>query len=237
MNSRQETILRMIVGDFVKSAKPIGSSKLVKRHKMGCCSATVRNDMSVLEDEGYIKQAHLSSGRIPTGKGYRYFVDKLVSNKDIPIRFRRRIMMTIQTLDSSKYSQAVRVLAEEVANMTNNLTVVTLPSDRIQMSGLRFLLEHPEFRRDDVICQVGQMLDRMDQVLHELKQDVSENDYKVFMGDELKFDFTKDIAIVLRKFRDPFGEEHLFGSVGPMRMDYAILPGVMEFASKVLEDF
>lgn len=237
MNERQANILRMIIGDYIKSAKPIGSAKLVRRHKMGCCSATVRNDMSVLEDLGFITQSHFSAGRMPTVRGYRYFIDRLMSDRETPARFRRRILLAIKSMDSSKYSQAVKILAEEVANMTNNLTVVTLPSDRIQMSGLRYMFNHPEFRSEILIGQVGVMLDRLDQILFDLKQQIDDESFHVYLGNDLEYDFVKGIAVAVKKFRDPFGEEHIFSAIGPIRMDYSVLPGLMEFAVGVLEDF
>lgn len=76
-DERRFEVLRAIVADFVATQEPIGSKSLVERHNLGVSSATVRNDMAVLEAEGYITQPHTSSGRVPTEKGYREFVDRL----------------------------------------------------------------------------------------------------------------------------------------------------------------
>src|SRR3984957_19476266 len=76
-DERRFQVLRAIVADFVATKEPIGSKSLVDRHNLGVSSATVRNDMAVLEAEGYITQPHTSSGRVPTEKGYREFVDRL----------------------------------------------------------------------------------------------------------------------------------------------------------------
>ena len=76
-DDRRFEVLRAIVADFVATKEPIGSKSLVERHNLGVSSATVRNDMAVLEAEGYIAQPHTSSGRVPTEKGYREFVDRL----------------------------------------------------------------------------------------------------------------------------------------------------------------
>ena len=76
-DDRRFEVLRAIVDDFVATREPIGSKALVERHGLGVSSATVRNDMAVLEAEGYIAAPHTSSGRIPTEKGYREFVDRI----------------------------------------------------------------------------------------------------------------------------------------------------------------
>lgn len=76
-DDRKLEVLRAIIEDFVTTSEPVGSKALVERHALGVSSATIRNDMAVLEDEGYIVQPHTSAGRIPTDKGYRLFVDQL----------------------------------------------------------------------------------------------------------------------------------------------------------------
>ena len=78
---RRLAVLRAIVEDYVATDEPVGSKALVERHRLGVSPATVRNDMAVLEDEGYITQPHTSAGRVPTDKGYRLFVDRLTTVK------------------------------------------------------------------------------------------------------------------------------------------------------------
>ncbi|MCA0420326.1 MAG: response regulator, partial [Proteobacteria bacterium] len=77
LTKRQYEVLRAIVEDYVATEEPVGSRALVERHQLGVSPATVRNDMAVLEEEGFITQPHTSAGRIPTDKGYRLFVDRL----------------------------------------------------------------------------------------------------------------------------------------------------------------
>ena len=82
-DDRRFQVLRAIVSDYVATHEPVGSKSLVDRHQLGVSPATIRNDMAVLEDEGYIAQPHTSAGRIPTDKGYRLFVDRLSSVKPL----------------------------------------------------------------------------------------------------------------------------------------------------------
>ena len=82
METRQLEILRAIVEEYVATEEPVGSRSIAERHGLGISSATIRNEMAVLEDAGLITQPHTSAGRIPTDKGYRIFVDKLAKIKD-----------------------------------------------------------------------------------------------------------------------------------------------------------
>src|ERR1700729_4344513 len=89
LDERKLAVLRAIVEDYVSTTEPVGSKSLVDRHGLDVSPATIRNDMAVLEDQGFIAQPHTSAGRIPTEKGYRLFVDRLSSVKPMSAAERR----------------------------------------------------------------------------------------------------------------------------------------------------
>jgi heat-inducible transcriptional repressor len=125
-DERRFEVLRAIVADFVSTKEPIGSKSLVERHNLGVSSATVRNDMAVLEAEGYITQPHTSSGRIPTEKGYREFVDRLDDVKPMSAPERRAIQTFLESgvdLDDV-LRRAVRLLAQ----LTRQVAIVQYPT-------------------------------------------------------------------------------------------------------------
>jgi len=125
-DDRRFEVLRAIVADFVATKEPIGSKALVDRHNLGVSSATVRNDMAVLEAEGYITQPHTSSGRVPTEKGYREFVDRLEAVKPLSAAERRAIQSFLESgvdLDDV-LRRAVRLLAQ----LTRQVAVVQYPT-------------------------------------------------------------------------------------------------------------
>ena len=123
---RRFEVLRAIVADFVATKEPIGSKALVERHNLGVSSATVRNDMAVLEAVGYITQPHTSSGRVPTEKGYREFVDRLEDVKPLSAAERRAIQKFLESgvdLDDV-LRRAVRLLAQ----LTRQVAIVQYPT-------------------------------------------------------------------------------------------------------------
>ncbi len=125
-DERRFEVLRAIVADFVSTKEPIGSKSLVERHNLGVSSATVRNDMAVLEAEGYITQPHTSSGRVPTEKGYREFVDRLDDVKPLSVAERRAIQNFLESgvdLDDV-LRRAVRLLAQ----LTRQVAIVQYPT-------------------------------------------------------------------------------------------------------------
>src|SRR5512142_3511032 len=126
LDDRKLDVLRTIVEDYVSTNEPVGSKALAERHHLSVSPATVRNDMSALEDEGYITQPHTSAGRIPTDKGYRLFVDRLSSVKPLSAAERR----AIETFLAGAYSlddvvaRTVRLLVQ----LTRQVAVVQYPS-------------------------------------------------------------------------------------------------------------
>jgi heat-inducible transcriptional repressor len=125
-DDRRFEVLRAIVADFVTTKEPIGSKSLVDRHNLGVSSATVRNDMAVLEAEGYITQPHTSSGRVPTEKGYREFVDRLDDVKPLSSSERRAILGFLESgvdLDDV-LRRAVRLLAQ----LTRQVAIIQYPT-------------------------------------------------------------------------------------------------------------
>ena len=123
---RRLAVLRAIVEDYVSTEEPVGSKALVERHRLGVSPATVRNDMAVLEEQGYIAQPHTSAGRVPTDKGYRLFVDRLTTLKPMSAPERRAIATFLDgavDLDDV-VGRSVRLLSQ----LTRQVAVVQYPT-------------------------------------------------------------------------------------------------------------
>ena len=123
---RRLAVLRAIVEDYVSTEEPVGSKALVERHGLGVSPATVRNDMAVLEEEGYITQPHTSAGRVPTDKGYRMFVDRLTTVKPLSSAEKRAISSFLDgAVDLDDVVQrSVRLLSQ----LTRQVAVVQYPT-------------------------------------------------------------------------------------------------------------
>src|SRR6187455_1030899 len=173
-DDRRFEVLRAIVADYVATKEPIGSKTLVDRHNLGVSSATIRNDMAVLEAEGYIAQPHTSSGRIPTDKGYRQFVDRIAEVKPLSTAERRAILDFLETgvdLDDV-LRRGVRLLAQ----LTRQVAIVQYPTlsassvrhlEIVSLTPARLLLVviTDSGRVDQRIVELGDAIDE-----HELTQ-------------------------------------------------------------------
>lgn len=128
MSERKKKILASVVEQYIKTGEPVGSNVLLKSLDFSVSSATVRNEMSELSEMGFLEQTHTSSGRVPTHKGYRYYVDELMSERSIDDEQRRRIdmMAGVHFNDPEKLLEAA---GEILADITKCAVVSTTPSD------------------------------------------------------------------------------------------------------------
>lgn len=124
ITERQKLLLKLIVEEYIKSAKPVGSKSICEM--MNCSSATIRNEMSELEETGFLEKTHTSSGRIPSESGYRYYVDSIMK----PSELTGEDMLKLQTIfknNSLALSDTIKLSMQLVADITN-YTTITLGS-------------------------------------------------------------------------------------------------------------
>jgi heat-inducible transcriptional repressor len=126
LNDRKFKILHAIVNDYIETAEPIGSRTIAKKYGLGISSATIRNEMSDLEDMGLISQLHTSSGRVPSEKGYRFYVDSMMQSRALTsdeALFLQR--MIIENISQAEYM--MRETAKALARLTNYPAIVSEP--------------------------------------------------------------------------------------------------------------
>ncbi len=138
LTERQEKLLAFVVQEYVESATPVGSETL-RRRGLGVSSATIRNELASLEDDGYLTHPHTSAGRVPTEKGYRYFVESLMEEFELPIVEQRMISHQFHqvTLDVDQW---MRLTAAVVARASHGASLVTAPqSPRCRFKHLQLI--------------------------------------------------------------------------------------------------
>jgi heat-inducible transcriptional repressor len=126
LTERRAAILQLIIDDYVRSAIPVGSENIVKTHRLELSPATLRNEMARLEEDGYISHPHTSAGRVPSDKGYRYYVETLMQDTDIPHEEKLRILHQFHQA-SMEMSEWLQLAASVLAQSAHNLAVVTAP--------------------------------------------------------------------------------------------------------------
>ncbi|MCR4595104.1 MAG: heat-inducible transcriptional repressor HrcA [Clostridiales bacterium] len=139
LSERKEKILAAIVEHFIATGEPVGSKTLLEKSDLNVSSATVRNEMAELAAMGYIEQPHTSAGRVPSQTGYRYYVDNLMNQYDLPIQEKRLIESKIRNANGEP-QQILEQAGQVLAEITNCATVSTTPYD-----------EHAVIRRVEIV--------------------------------------------------------------------------------------
>ena len=226
ISERKKFILETIIKEYLKTAIPVSSGTLVEKYKFDISTATVRNEMMELEEEGYIHQPHTSAGRIPTESAYELFLNELRDGK------KRKELKDTETEMLEKIFQhdelAFRQTAKVIAEMASAAVFWAFHKNDLYYTGLSNLFAQPEFSRAHMVCDVSGVIDRMEEIIDEIFEDLKEGE-QIFIGS--KNPFGNFLSVVLVKYKNN-NANGVFGILGPMRMDYSRNLALVEFIKK-----
>jgi heat-inducible transcriptional repressor len=239
-DNRKEEVFRVIVREYCRTAEPVGSSvvtALLAEQGVQVSSATIRNDMAELEEEGLIAQPHTSAGRVPTEKGYRLYVMKFtgggVSLRPVSMRVRNALEAAWNEVMAER-EMALRELAKKVAELTQQTVVVRF--DGVGFTyGVGNLLRQPEFQEGARLVELASAVDRLEEIAEDLerKLQVDTPDVRVMIGGE---GFGEGLGSVVTSVRSADGSgEGTIGIVGPMRMDYDQTVALLQYLRRFFE--
>lgn len=230
MTSRQAEILRSVVEQYAEVASPVGSNLLAKVFNVS--SATIRAEMAELERLGFIVQPHTSAGRIPTDKGYRFYVNHVSESiETAPERGAQRALMS-RVQGGGQPDRVIRNTVDTLVELTHNLGLATIGS-QLYMSGLSNLFGQPEFMQNGQVQEVARLLDNLEPWLREAAPNEA---LSVYIGHENPIGSTAGCTLIISKFRSPFSDRSYVGILGPTRQSYRGVMNLVERAGKELEE-
>ncbi len=225
LENRREQLLSFVVHEYSRTAQPVASEIVKDKAGLDISPATIRNEMVALEKEGYLRQPHTSAGRVPTEKGYRYYIAHCIEEKNVESdvhTFRR----TIQG-DQEKEAMMKR-LARELAGEVREGVFVGFDPESTYYTGLSYLFEQPEFDSVDLVRDLSEMIDNLDHIVSHLFQEAIPG-VRVYVGSENPFGV--HCATVLLR---PGQDQPMIGVIGPMRMDYDRAIAMMKGIERLL---
>ena len=238
MSERQAAILITIIEQYAEVAVPVGSVTLAKL--FGVSSATVRSEMAQLEELGMITQPHTSAGRVPTDKGYRFYVNRLSEEQahNMPVgqpesidRSARAIETRIQT-HVDQADRAIRSAVDSLVELTRNMGLATI-GDELYLSGMSNLFSHPEFSEGVHVQAVARLIDNLDPWLREVAPNEPLN---VYIGSENPIGKSSGASLIISRFRSPYSNRSYIGVLGPTRQDYAKTMKLVRYTGAILEE-
>ena len=240
---RQTQILVAIIEQYAEVASPVGSVTLAKLFNVS--SATIRSEMAKLEDLGLITQPHTSAGRIPTDKGYRFYVNRLTAqsegedeqillnanNSKDSLRGFRAISSRVSA-QNDRADHAIRSAVDSLVELTGNLGLATI-GDQIYINGIYNLFSQPEFESGEAVQSVAQLLDNLEPWLREVTPNEPLN---VYIGSENPIGKSSGASLIISKFESPFSENSYIGVLGPTRQNYGKVVRLVQKTGEFLEE-
>jgi heat-inducible transcriptional repressor len=229
MEKRKEKLLSSIINQYIKNAAPVASKMLAGRGGFKLSSATLRNEMAELEEEGMIFQPHTSAGRVPTEKGYNFYL----ANLPDPIK--------IAPKEGKELSQATRekdfpekAVAKTLAELSGEAVILAFGPKDVYYTGLSNLFAKPEFHDQNLVYRIGEVVDHLDEIINEIFEE-TKDEIKILIGK--KNPFSDNCGAVVSKYRGKNKKTGLVAVLGPIRMDYgkniALVREVKELLNKI----
>lgn len=233
-NSRRKSILSSAINRYIKNALPVASDDISGEFDLS--SATIRNIFSELEESGLLMHPYTSGGRIPTDKGYRYYVDFLIQQMELMEEEKQRIT-TYCKRNLLRLEDALENTSEVISEITHYAGIVSFLEwqDKIFYKGISRILDQPEFRDADKIRLLIKLMEDKRRLLGIINQDFT-GKVKVYIGSELGWPEMENYSLIVSTYKlknQPFGR---LAVLGPMRMEYNHIIPVLEYISDVLTD-
>jgi len=237
LDTRKQKILGAVVNDYLQSAEPVSSDKIYRKYMRDISPATIRNEMAELEEDGFLKHPHTSSGRVPSDLGYRYFVNQLMKLRGLTHKEIQFIEMEYKKAGKN-VEELLHTTLKIASTLSHLLAVTTAPKMpfKVISSGMTNMIKQPEFNDTEHIKNILSVIEREDLIEHIVGESAKDDAITIRIGSEIKHKKIKDCSIVVSRY-DLFGESvGTISIIGPTRMTYSKITSVVDTISKTLRD-
>ena len=231
ITSRQAKILAAIVKENCESGQPVASADIVEKYAFDVSAPTIRNEMQILEKQGFIKQPYTSSGRVPTDKGFRYFVNQLMDRVKLTMKEQDRLKTELMKLQLAN-AEVSRRLAKLLSEHSQQASFVLLPEE-ISTTGLSNILSNQALPPEDA-REIAEFFDNIDQHAQAMISEYGGHGPEARIGKEITLSKNSDYSMIVSGLKLPSGKKGVIGLVGPKSMKYEKNMSLMEYIAKLL---
>ena len=233
-DNRRRMVLAETINRYIKNAAPVSSIDIAK--DFGLSPATIRNIFSELEGSGYLTHPHTSAGRIPTQKGYRYYVDLLNTEIELLDDEKNCVVRHYQQ-EAQRLEDALEKTSEVLSMITHYTSIVSFLEwhDKILYKGISLALEQPEFQDMTRIRLLLKLLEEKESLLDIINRDFNEK-VRVYIGHETGYEQMDNYSLVVSSYSVKNKPSGRLAVLGPVRMEYKHIIPALEYVSDVLSD-
>ena len=232
LDERKQKVLEIIIEDYVDSAEPVGSRTVTEKHHLEASPATVRFDMAELEKKGFIKKPHTSAGRIPSDKGYRFFIDNLMKETELTRREAEHIRENICKAQEESF---LSLVSELLSQMCGNTSIVVSPEkgEHISISGISRMIRQPEFSFPERLFDIVEAIEKHTGMIDMLGEYIDDcRDIVIRVGSENNIRSMKNCSVAAAPYKD----KGIISVIGPTRMHYEKVASILRRVADLLEE-
>lgn len=236
LSNRQIQLLEYIIQEYMESPKPVGSTHLVKKYKLEYSAATVRNEMAELIEKGFLDMLHTSSGRVPTPMAYKFFLQELMEEGEMPVLQEVAIKQQVWPA-RYQFHKLLREVVRALADFTKQLTVATTSEGFSIHAGAVNLLDEKEFWDIEVAKSALYLIDHYELLNNILDRGSYEEGESVtcLLGDDLGNENLKQCCLASTKYETP-KYTGFVAILGPARMEYNRVLPALKYAKNLIEE-
>jgi transcriptional regulator of heat shock response len=238
--ARKNEILRIAVDQYIETIMPVSSARIVQKCVFELSSATVRNILAELEEEGYLTHPHTSAGRIPTQQGYRFYVDHFVNEIQLLEGEKARIKAEYER-ETFELESLLNKTSQVLSELTHYTTIVSVDGwgNKIFCGGTSFIMGYADYhdvRRDIArIKNILAALDEKQRLLEVINRDL-EKRLNILIGQEMQCSDIDGCSLVVSKFQSRQGPSGRIAVLGPTRMDYNKVVSTLDYLSNLIKE-
>ncbi len=237
LDTRRNEILKAIINAHIDTALPVGSAVLSRRFQFDLSPATIRNTMADLERSGFITQPYTSAGRIPTDKGYRYYIDSLMEVEELAPEEEERIEEEYQSQQIREYEDLFLETSRVLCQWTNYTALVHFPHslrNRLYLEGTSFILEQPEFQNTERVKLIFRAFDDKVELLSIMERDLEAEGVNVHIGKENRYEDLQECSLITSPCKMGNKFRGTLGIIGPKRMSYSRVISVVSYIANLV---
>jgi transcriptional regulator of heat shock response len=235
LTERQTKILKAIVEEYIETAEAVGSETLEKKYSLSVSPATIRNEMTRLVEEGYLRQPHTSAGRVPTPAGFKFYINQLMEEKKPSVTEEVAAKEAIWD-HRHEFGRLLREATRALASQTQSLAVAATQSGDVFSAGYAHILDMPEFYDIDVTKSVLSLLDEFKRLEALFEKSYGEEPIHILLGEDLGQEFLEPCGMVFTNFEAGPKRSGSIGIIGPYRLNYpSVIPTIRYFGELINE--
>jgi heat-inducible transcriptional repressor len=222
LSARQATVLEAVINLYIRTAEPVGSKVIAEEFDLGVSPATIRSEMASLEEMGFLVQPHTSAGRIPTDKGYRYYVDSLREMISLAENNVAALQAKLDELKRMETEDLLREISSLLASQSATISLVLSPGShpRAYFWGVSQILHQPEFIDTRRVEFLMEFLEGENRLTAYLMEEIGEPTVHVRIGAENRISELNELSLVAAGYSRDGEPAGIVGLLGPKRMDY-----------------